>query len=388
MNRDSAVVPSSRIRIMGLGGAGCSIIDRMGDRFEGGPASVAVHTNASTLGQSRAPVRLQIGKISTDGSGSGGDPAVGKRSAEDDTELLKGLFDNTDIMFLIAGLGGGTGTGAAPVITRMARDAGVLTMCLTTLPFSFEGAARTKCAEKGLRELLKASELVIVLPNDRLLEEGGEDISLEESYEKVDEAMAIGISAIWQLVSQQGMINIDFADLRNVGRGAGGACAFGYGCGEGPDRAVAATEAALSCAMLGRTTLARSEALMVGIVGDSSLGLREIDTIMSTVNRKTRRGARVFMGAVADQGTEGQLLVTIMAAEHWKDRTTPERDAKARRKTRKRIPTEVEGMAVTQADLNLVTVGRGRFKDVEPTILDGEDLDVPTFIRHGIPIER
>lgn len=388
LSKNDEIVAPDRIRIVGLGNAGCSIVSCIVGQWPALASSAVVNTDAQSLADSSAPFRLQIGKEITNGMGAGGNVQVGRRAGEDSVEMLQGLFADTDLVFLVAGLGGGTGSGAAPVVIKTAHEAGATVLCFAALPFQFEGKDRRALAEQALSELLEATDTVIVVPNDRLTEAALGDTSLKEALVEGDRTLSMGVYAVWKLVSQRGMLNLSFADLRNLAERSGGACTLGYGVGQGEDKAVAAAHAALICPMLGENALARAETLLVSIVGGSSLTLRETNEIMSVINSKARKDASVFMGTVADEDMQDDLLVTIVASSGWKasngdqgaSHTLFADDGKGDEPRKKPEPA--------QPDLGLATTGKGRFKNAEPTILAGEDLDVPTFVRRGIYVEK
>lgn len=384
---DSGVTPRERIRIIGVGKAGCSVVGRIVERWENRLPTVAVHTHEKMLAASLAPTRLQIGTVVAKGMGSGGDPEVGRRAAEDDAALLHNVLLDTDIAFLVAGLGGGTGTGAMPAMVRMAREAGVLTLCFVTTPFDFEGDSRKTRAERGLSELVGLADITVVVPNQRLFEVTGGEANLKDAFSQADEALSTGIYAIWQLVSKHGLINVDFADLQNLARNTGGACGLAHGLARGPQRAGQAAGAALDCPMLGRETIAHSAALLVSVVGSPDITLREINEITGTVGAAAGKGARIFMGATIDTDMTDGVLVTIVASQRWEQGETAADPAGASSAQGKKHGRRSKSQA-TQADLALTAMRKGRFKDVEPTIFQGEDLDVPTFIRLGITIEK
>jgi len=323
------------------------------------------------------------------GMGAGGDPEVGRRAAEDDADLLRNLFAETDIAFIVAGLGGGTGTGAIPVLVKMAHDAGTLTLCFVTTPFEFEGESRRARAERGLEELVGLSDLTVVVPNQRLFEVSGGNASLKDAFAQADLALSTGIYAIWELVSRHGLINVDFADLQNLARHSGGACGLAHGQAGGENRAGLAASAALDCPMMGREAVADAAALLVSVVGSADITLGEINEITTVVGAAARKGSHVFMGATIDANLDDSVLVTIVASQRWdQDEEPKEEQAETTPATGGKKHGRKQKPQATQADLALTTRRKGRFKDVEPTIFEGEDMDVPTFIRRGISVDR
>ena len=382
MNRENVITPPDRIRIVGLGDAGCGIVGRITQRWQEAVATAAVNTDAKALAESTIPVRMQIGKQTTKGFGAGGDPDLGRRAAEEDAELLKGLLTDTDLLLLVVGLGGGTATGAAPVLVRLAHEVGAMTLCFAALPFQFEGKECRARADEALFVLVEGADTVVVVPNDRMLETALGDTSLKDAFLQADDALSMGISAIWNLVSKRGLINLDFADLKNLSECSGGSCTLGYGKGSGIERSVAAANAALSCPMLGADGVSRAESLLVSIGGGSDLTLKEINEVMACVGAKAQKSAKVFMGAVVENEPTEDVFVTIVASECWSA------SVRADVQTNSNGVTSNDGVSVSQPDLALATPGKGRFRNVEPTIFEGQDLDVPTFVRRGIFVER
>jgi cell division protein FtsZ len=383
----------TRISIVGAGGAGCKVIDRLAAAPDEGTTLIAVNTDARSLEGSRAMVKLQIGSARTQGLGCGGDPATGRLAAEEDIEMIRSLFPNVDLVLLVVGLGGGTGTGASPILLNAARDAGAMTLCFATLPFRFEGGRRRAEADQAVSELRTLADALILVPNDRLSESVGE-AQVAKAFDKADEVLCAGISSVCKLLTAPGYISLDFADLKQVATGSGGVCTFGYGMGSGKNKAETAVAALLENPLLERgSVLASSGALLVSIVGSSDLTLKDVTVIMNRITAKAGRDDHVLMGTVLDETWQDRVGVTVVAAETpagrpaaAPDEPTPEPApsepaAAGGRKKRKQAPLQTRMRLFDSA-------GKGKFKDVEPTILDGQDLDTPTFMRRGIAIEK
>lgn len=383
-----------RICVVGVGGGGCSAVDRMAEGWADGPSLAAINTNAHTLSALKVPTKLQIGLQVTRGLSSGGDPQTGRLAAEADYESLRGFFSGTGLVFLVATLGGGTGSGAAPVVARAAREQGAMVLCFGTLPFDFEGETRRGQAARALGALRDEADAVIVVPNQRLFELVRDGAGAEAAFRQADEVLGGGIQSIWNLVTRPGLINLDFADLRHVVQNSGGTCVFGYGEGTGEGKALTAATAVLNSPLLDHGRIvAAAQALLVSIVGGPDLALGEIESVMKSVSSAAPKEAEVFMGAAVRPDWTGRVSVTIVAAEQWsrpKETTgaSPSGDsAPARADDPTGFKRKRRGKA-TQTSLTLEPVGKGRFKDVEPTILDGEDLDIPAFMRRGLVIDR
>lgn len=382
--------PHERTCIVGLGKMGCAIISRLSSRNLAGPALAAVHTDAKMLSECPATTKLQIGKRATLGLGSGGDPDIGRRAAEDDIDLLRGLFSGKDVVFVVAGLGGGTGTGGAPVLIGAAQDAGALTICLASMPFQFEGTGRRNRAEKGLQELAAAADMTIVIRNEHLFGADDNRVSLQAAFDKVADALDTGIFGLWKLVSRDGFINVDYADLRNFTKDRAQPCLLGYGHATGADKAAAAVEAALKNPLLGAENVAGAHSLLVSIVGGPGLTLAEVNQIMGGVTAASRGEVHVYMGASVEEEMGDGLLVAVIAPVAGSGSAAPvaEEASAAAGQPGEPAKKKKSRSKTTQGDLALGALNKGRFKDVDPTIFDGEDMDIPTFVRRNIAIEK
>lgn len=387
----------SRMVIVGLGGGGCNAVARMNAGWTEGPMVAAVNTDSQALAVCAVPVKVQIGKGITQGLGAGGDPAVGKLAAEDDGDSLRELVSQADIVVIVAALGGGTGTGAVPILARIAREQGAMTLCFVTLPFEFEGELRNRQAEDGLRALRMQADVIITLPNQRLLELVETQTGLADAFGKADTMLGVGVRSLWKFLSKAGIINLDFADLRHLVEHSGGSCSFGYGEGTGAVKALTAVSELMKSPLLDRgRVLAQSGALMVSISGGPDLTLVDVQKIMSQLTTVARPGVKLFMGATVDEGWQNRIVLTVLAADSWSDeadkvaRPVLGVDKKAEplaldAKVGTKPAVAVPGRTI-QPTLNFDTGDKGRFKNVEPTIYDGEDLDIPTFIRRGIKL--
>jgi cell division protein FtsZ len=320
---------------------------------------------------------------------------MGKLSADDDFDTLQGIFRGMDLVFIVATLGGGTGTGATPVVARAARETGAMVIAFVTLPFTFEGERRMSQARQGLHNLQDQADVVIVIPNQALFAATGVNATAEEAFHQTDYYLSMGIFAIWKLLTQRGIINLDFATLRMVARCSGGSSSFSYGEGKGPDRAQIAVHNALHSPLLENgATLAESESILVSILGGTDLSVKEVESIMTAVESATRKEAHIHMGTAIDATWNDAISITLVASRFW--RTEDDFDPKARpepphtedapaapvgkKKKKKEEPT--------QAQLILEGISKGLFKDVEPTIIDDEDMDIPTFIRRRVTIPK
>ena len=371
------------IVIVGVGGAGCRILDALYDRNDT-PSLVAVNTDAKALADGRATTKIQIGSECTRGLGAGGDPELGRRAALEDLELLRGIFTDASLVVVLAGLGGGAGSGAAPVVVDTARKAGALVMTFVTLPFDFEGRKKIRVADEALAELRNSADTTVVVPNERLFKFVDRQ-NLAEAFAGADEVLEKGITSVWRMLTMPAYIRIDMADLMKIAESTGGTATFAYGEGQGKSRAVAAVTNLMNSPMLdGGAVFDQAEALLVSIVGGKDMALAEVGQVMDAIHETVPESANVMVGTIVDEEWGGGIGVAVFVAEEWVD---GKRD----------IAEEVEPLAKgdaakskplpRQIQIEFVP-GKGRFKDVEPTIMNGEDLDVPTFVRRGISLER
>lgn len=395
MRRIDNTMTTARISVVGVGDGGSNAVDSMASHWENGPSLIAINTDGQALGTTRAATRLQIGETLTRGMGTGGDAKVGKLAADDTFDTLQGLFSGMDLVFVVTTLGGGTGTGSAPVVARAAHETGALVIAFATLPFQFEGERRMSQARQGLIELQDQADVVIVIPNQALFAAAGPNATAEEAFRQADYFLSMGVFAIWKLLTQRGIINLDFATLRMVARCSGGTSVFSYGEGKGPARAAEAVQAALHSPLLEKgEALAESESILVSILGGPDMGVREVETIMSAIEGSVRKEAHIHMGTAIDDSWKDMISITIVASRFWRgedesDEPIPSDppegdDATVTSTVRKK---KKKGDA-TQPQLILESISKGIFKDVEPTIVDGEDMDVPTFIRHRITVDK
>lgn len=398
MNAREPVLTTDHILVAGVGGGGCNAVDSMTAQWENGPALVAINTDTQALDGSRTSRRLAIGRKIANGMGTGGDAEVGRLAAEDDVESLRELFVGTQLAFIVATLGGGTGTGAAPVVARAAQEAGALVIAFATLPFDFEGERRLSQAKQGLARLRDEADIVIVVPNQDLFAAAGGQKSAEEAFHLADYQLGMGVFAIWKLLVTRGVINLDFAALRTVARGSDDTSVFSYGEGKGTDRATDAVTAALTSPLVaGGQTVAEAESLIVSILGGPDLTLREIETIMTAVRSVTRKDAHLIMGTAIDLAWAGAVAVTLVVSRTWNTEagtTAAPSAAKAGggptdAPAPKPTGRKKKSGGPTQPGLGLDgDISKGMFKDVEPTVIDGVDMDIPTFIRRRVTIEK
>jgi cell division protein FtsZ len=409
------------VKVIGVGGGGGNAVEYMARQDFAGVAFTAVNTDAQALAQLTVPDRITLGAKLTRGLGTGGDPDRGRAAAEEDMEKLRALCVGADIVCVVAGLGGGTGTGAGPVVAKLARESGALVLGIVTLPFEFEGSRRLRQAQLGLRELKNAADGVICLPNQKVLKLIDENTSVNEAMKITNELLAQGVRGIWRLVTHTGLINVDFNDLCAVLRGRHEESSLATVEASGENRSHEVVEKIIAHPFLenGRV-LANADAVLVSLAGGPDMTMAEVNRVMEQINRQCEN-AHIIMGAGIYEAFAGKLSVTLVASrenEQDENARTNARDGMADAHTQEIVnppgarrpgsrhlppapeltPEEAEKMYTTQTrtrrkapstrqmPLPLEIVSKGRFEKSEPTILGGEDLDVPTYIRRGVAL--
>ncbi|GAA4285278.1 cell division protein FtsZ [Brevibacterium daeguense] len=300
------------IKVAGTGGAGVNAVQRMIDVGLRGVEFIAINTDAQALLLSEADLKLEIGRDLTRGLGAGADPEIGRKAAEDSEEAIREALEGADMVFVTAGEGGGTGTGAAPVVARIARSLGALTIGVVTRPFTFEGRRRSAQAESGIAALREEVDTLIVIPNDRLLSISDRNVSVIEAFQSADEVLRSGVQGITDLISTPGMINLDFADVKSVMQDAGTAL-MGIGSAVGEDRAVQAAEAAIASPLL-EASIEGAHGVLLSIQGGSDLGLFEINEAARLVQEAAHPEANIIFGTVIDDNLGDECRITVIAA--------------------------------------------------------------------------
>jgi cell division protein FtsZ len=379
------------ITVAGVGGGGGRIVSRLMDPMLPGVQTVVVNTDARALAECRAMAKIQIGKGRTEGLGAGGDPVLGRTAAEDDIEDLKLIFADTQLLIVVVGLGGGTGSGVAPLILRGAREAGVSTICFATMPFRFEGDQRRSLADKTVAALQDVCSALIVVPNDRLFETVG-DQGVATTFDRTDEILGRGVTGLCRMLSSPGRLDLDLADLRRVIQVGLGRCTMGIGEGTGPDKAKQAVSALLEGPLLEKgEVLSRAGSVLVSVVGDPDLKMKDLETILDAIKSRLPSHGEVLAGAILDDACRDRVTVTLIAAEAVAvaNADAPlERGLDADDSRRITSRGRRKSAASQQARLRLDSPERGRFNNVEATNIGGEDLDVPTYRRRGMTIEK
>ena len=323
MTSNNGVSPAV-IKVIGVGGGGGNAVNRM---IKEGLANVEfylMNTDLQVLNCSTAKNKIQLGKSLTNGLGAGGEPQVGEKAAEEAQKEIADALEGADMVFITAGMGGGTGTGAAPIVAKTAKDMGILTIGVVTKPFSFEGKRRQNQAVEGLAKLKDAVDALIVIPNDKLLDVVDRRISLQESFSIVDEVLLRGVQGISDIITIPGLINVDFADVRSVMKSSGSAL-MGIGRGEGEGRAVEAAKNAIDSKLL-ETSINGAQGVIVNITGGPNLTLHEVTDAANIINDAILDDARVIIGAVVDNDIQTEVQITVIATGfELKANSTPER---------------------------------------------------------------
>lgn len=349
-----------KIKVIGIGGAGGNAINDMISGGITGVDFIAANTDAQDLTKSQAEQKIQLGEKLTKGLGAGANPLIGKQAAEEDKEKIRALLEGTDMLFLTAGMGGGTGTGAAPVIAKVARDMGILTIAVVTKPFTFEGRKRTENANFGIQELKENVDTLVVIPNDKLFELPEKQITLKTAFEEANNILKIGIKGIAELITMQGFINLDFADVRTIMTGAGIAM-LGFGYSEGDQRASKAAELALSSPLLERS-IEGARRILFNITGGMDLGLNEANEISTIINNAAGDNTpEIIFGTVLDEAMENNIKITVIATDFEEKTSITEKKSENLRTTEEKTEKKEE-RANLQVD-------------------DFDQLDIPAFIR-------
>jgi len=411
--------PGARIKVIGAGGCGGNAVNHMINVGLRNVDFIAVNTDIQALQNNHAPLRVQIGDEITRGRGTGGNPEIGKKAALENEERIREILSEAEMVFVTAGMGGGTGTGSAPVIARISREIGALTVGVVTKPFQFEGRRRMAQAEEGLRELKNAVDTLITIPNQRLLSVANKNTSLKESFQKADDVLLQAVRGISELVTVHGLINLDFADVRSIMSEMGMAM-MGAARASGENRAVEAAQRAISSPLLEDISIKGARGLLINVTGGSDMALYEVNEAASLIQEEAHEDANIIFGAVIDDAMSDEICVTVIAtgfgdldraSARYSPSGAPITTPIAAASTRPVDPMEVKpapaqagqvkmfpgnkpvrrmGMVVDDNTLDIPAFRR-RGEDAGPaegdklepnSLLDGDDkLDIPTFLR-------
>ncbi len=361
----------ARIKVVGIGGGGSNAVNRMMEEGLAGIEFVAINTDAQALLLSNAPTRVRIGDKLTRGLGAGGDPEVGQKAAEESAEDVYEVLKGSDMVFIAAGIGGGTGTGAAPVISQIAKEIGALSIGVVTRPFSFEGSKRMQVAEAGINELKEHVDTLIVIPNDRLIQIADKRSSLQESFKLADDVLRQGIQGISELITIPGLINLDFADVRTI-MAEGGAALMAVGNASGEDRARIAAEQAISSHLLD-ITIDGARGILFNVTGGADLSLYEVNQAAAIIKETAHPDVNLIFGAVIDPAMGEDLRVTVIATGF--ERTGGMKRASSRMR---RLAQSASAMELGQIEVGEPAIPADEFV---PQAIDVNDLDIPAFLR-------
>jgi cell division protein FtsZ len=399
------------IKLVGIGGAGANAVDRLKMENLERLQLAVINTDHQALSSSPVQDKVLIGTSVTRGLGAGGDPEPGRLAAEADREKIAAVVRDCDLVFLLAGMGGGTGSGAAPIVAEIAAEEGALVIAFVTMPFSFEGGRRLKQAEEGLQALRRVCDAVIPLPNDVLMQEAADNETVLDSFARADEWIGRGVKSIWSMMFRTGLINLDFATLRQAFQQRGGKTLFGLGTGEGPNAVADAIESLKLCPLLHTPEFSRkADRLLVNITGGTDLTLPKVNELMTAVTEQFGKESHVFMGAVIDESLQNRVEICVLGTSDIGGRGLPSRRLapSALRQAQGRLRTEER--ILTVAEVNRSNVGeekpavravpvaqdefgfdrevesRGYFDKTDRNLFEGQDLDVPTYLRKGIKL--
>ena len=407
------------IKLVGVGGAGSNAVDRLKMENLERLQMAVINTDYQALASSPVQDKVLIGMGVTRGLGAGGDPELGREAAESDREKISAVVKGCDLVFLVTGMGGGTGSGASPVVAEIAAESGALVIAFVTLPFSFEGGRRLKQAEEGLRALRQVCDAVIPLPNDVLLQEAADNETVLDSFARADEWIGRGVKSIWSMLFKTGLINLDFATLRQAFQQRGGKTLFGLGEGSGENAALDAMASLKLCPLLHTPEFSRkADRLLVNIIGGADLTLPKVNEIMTAITDQFGRDSHIIMGAVIDEDIAGRVEVCVIGTSDMGGRAVASRRPPAQpARLKSLVQPASEVLPAVETNGNTAPIGsdtapaksaearsaalakaaqeefgfgevesRGHFEKTERNLFDGQDLDVPTYLRRGIKI--
>ena len=303
---------SARMKVVGVGGGGGNAVNRMIEERLSGVEFISVNTDAQALLNSKSDVKIQIGKKLTRGLGAGARPEIGRQAIEENRDEVARVLSSADLVFVTCGMGGGTGTGAAPIVCELARESGALTVGIVTKPFLFEGRKRMRQAEEGIAEMAKFVDTMIVVPNERLLAVVGKGIPFQDALKKADEVLLHATSGISNIISGIGQINVDFADVRTIMKD-GGAALMGTGIGRGDNRAMEAAQQAISSPLLDNISIAGATGVLINVTGGEDLSLGEVTAIADIIHDAAGDDAEIIFGSVQELAMTGEIRVTVVA---------------------------------------------------------------------------
>ncbi len=360
-------VNPAKIKVIGVGGGGGNAVNRMIKSGLTGVEFWLMNTDLQVLNCSQSKNKIQLGAKLTNGLGAGGEPQVGEKAAEEAQQEITQAIEGADMVFVTAGMGGGTGTGAAPIVAKIAKDLGILTIAVVTKPFSFEGKRRQNQAQQGLEKLKESVDALIVIPNDKLLDVVDRRVSLQESFIVVDEVLLRGVQGISDIITIPGLINVDFADVKSVMQASGSAL-MGIGRGTGEGRAIEAAKIAINSQLL-ETSINGASGVIVNITGGPDMTLHEVTDATNIINDAVLDDARVIIGAVVDDNIQGEIQITVIATGF-------------ELKSQSTIEERVEGRSISAAEFFSGAFNNNAAQSPKaPTIPTFSDIQIPDFLK-------
>tara|TARA_B100001996_G_scaffold274074_1_gene214885 strand:+ start:1105 stop:2307 length:1203 start_codon:yes stop_codon:yes gene_type:complete len=392
---DELASQRARIKVLGVGGAGGNAINRMITSGMDGVEFIAINTDAQDLGSNPAETKLQIGKDLTKGLGAGAKPEIGRKAIMHDTDALTSLVAGSDLVFVTAGMGGGTGTGAAPVVAKVCKDLGILTVCIVTLPFEFEGSKKMQSALSGVESMRNFCDTLIVVPNEKLISVVDNATTFEDGFKESDAILLQAAKSISDLINKKGNVNIDFADVKSVMSGMGDAV-IGAGTARGEERAVLAAQQAICSPLLDSHSISGAQAALVNITGNKNMTLMEVNAAMKLIHEEAGKNVKVIFGVRVDENMEDQLQVTVIATGF--NRTPIEQKEKLKASIQSSYDRQSEELMDTQnrtlyqknnpelSSQDDEHIEQNNDTDDGPTLVfddfdQSADLDVPAYIR-------
>ena len=377
---------SASIKVIGVGGGGGNALNNMVSHKLRGVDFIAANTDAQSIEHSKADIKLQLGTNITRGLGAGADPQIGREAAESEREYIHDMLINTDMVFITAGMGGGTGTGAAPVIAEIAHDMGILTVAVVTKPFNFEGKRRMKQAEAGIAELRNHVDTLITIPNQKLISAVGKNTTMLEAFRKADDVLLQAVRGIAELITQTGYINVDFADVKTVMSETSGMAMMGSGVASGESRACEAAERAISSPLLEDIDIHGAQGILVNVTGNEDMTLAEYDEAVSIIHNMADEDANIICGMVYDKDAGEDLRVTVVATGLSAEAQVSIAPVQSAKKP-SGLPRMGNFAASQSTTVTTPQAGSGRQVMQAPlfaneTFYDESELDIPAFIRH------
>ncbi len=369
----------ARIKVIGVGGGGSNAVNRMMDEGIQGVEFIAVNTDAQALMLAKAPIKVRLGDKLTRGLGAGGDPEIGRKAAEESADELYNVLRGSDMVFVTAGMGGGTGTGAAPVVAQIAKESNALTIGVVTRPFTFEGMRRMNSAEQGITKLKEHADTLIAIPNDRLLQVADKRASLQDAFRLADDVLHQGIQGISELITIPGLINLDFADVRAI-MSEGGAALMAVGNGTGDERAKKAAEDAISSKLLD-ITIDGARGVLFNVTGGPNMTLFEVNQAAAIIRETSHPDVNMIFGAVIDPNMGDDIRITVIATGFERS-SMPRRALERQPRVETRRPEPATFNRPSEPISVNANLAANEPKSTPLPSVNKDDLDIPTFLRN------